>query len=88
MVRDYLRGRVPAEVLSRPKQGFSLRLGAEDPWPGMLPRVRSSALVRDGVLCDRWEAFVGPDAEYRSAKIQMLCTIAAWYEARAGGAVP
>lgn len=88
VLRSYLNGRVPPGVLTRPKQGFSLRLGEADPWPGMLPRLAASSLVRDGVLCERWEGFVGADAAFRSAKIQMLCTIAAWYEARRGGAVP
>jgi asparagine synthase (glutamine-hydrolysing) len=87
VLRSYLAGRVPGGVLTRPKQGFSLRL-RDDPWPGRLARLRASALIRDGVLCDRWEGFVAPDAEYRSAKIQMFCTIAAWYEARRGGAIP
>lgn len=77
----------PNGVLTRAKQGFSLRLG-DDPWTAMMPRLHMSALVRDGVLADRWEGFIAPDAAYRSAKIQMLCTIAAWYEARRGGAIP
>jgi asparagine synthase (glutamine-hydrolysing) len=88
VLRNYLKGRVPPGVLTRPKQGFSLRLGANDPWPAMLPRLRASSLVTDGVLTERWEGFVAPDAAYRSGKIQMLCTIAAWYEARRGGAIP
>jgi asparagine synthase (glutamine-hydrolysing) len=86
-VRRYLRGRVPDAILSRPKQGFSLRLGG-DPWPGMVPWLRESALVRDGLLRRDFEGFIGADAPHRSGRILALCGIAAWYEQRRGGAIP
>jgi asparagine synthase (glutamine-hydrolysing) len=81
LVRRYLRGRVPDGVLTRPKQGFSLRL-ASDPWPQHLPWLRRSRLA--GMLHPGWEAFVAPDAPSRSARIFALCMLAAWAERRLG----
>jgi asparagine synthase (glutamine-hydrolysing) len=81
LLRGYLAGRAPAEVLSRPKQGFSLRLGG-DVWSGRLPRLREMRLVRDGLLHPEWESFVAPDAPYRASRIMLLCMIAAWAESR------
>jgi len=81
VLRQYLRGRVPAGVLARPKQGFSLRLGS-DPWPEQLPWLRRSRVA--GMLHPGWEGFVAPGAPSRSARIFALCMLAAWAERRLG----
>lgn len=82
-LRQYLRGRVPPGVLSRPKQGFSLRLEDPEIWVKRLPQVGGSRLVRDGVLAPGWDRAVAPDAPCRNARAFALCMLAAWYEGRA-----
>lgn len=83
-VRHWLRNRVPAGVLTRRKQGFSLRLPDSSAWVERLAGVRDSRLVRDGVLRPDFERFVGPDAPNRAGRAFALAFLAAWYEQRAG----
>ncbi|MBK7406568.1 MAG: asparagine synthase (glutamine-hydrolyzing) [Phycisphaerales bacterium] len=81
-VRRYLAGRVPGRVLTRDKQGFSLRLGQPDLFSGMLPWLGTTRLVRDGVLGPGWEGFVAPDAPNREGRAFVLCMLGAWAEER------
>lgn len=83
LVRGYLRDRVPAGVLTRPKQGFSLRLGNANPWASMEGWLDGSRLVRDGVLRRDWRSFVPADGAYAQARLFALCFVGAWYEVRA-----
>jgi asparagine synthase (glutamine-hydrolysing) len=82
IVRDYLRGRVPPGVLERKKQGFSLRLGAADPWTPMASWLDSTRLVRDGVLRRDWRPFATGDVPHAQARLFALLFLAAWYEER------
>lgn len=83
-LRDYLKGRVPPEVLRRPKQGFSLRLREPRPWSQLLPMVDRSPLAE--VLHPRWRRFVEPDVPFAEAKRFALCMLGAWTSARSGTA--
>lgn len=84
LLRRYLRGRVPDEVLDRPKQGFSLRLSGAgcddvDPWPAMLPWLAQSRLARE-VLDPRWPSIATAPSPLRSQRIHSLVMLASWYE--------
>ncbi|MCA8969605.1 MAG: asparagine synthase (glutamine-hydrolyzing) [Planctomycetes bacterium] len=80
-LRRYLRGRVPDHVMTRPKQGFSLRLG-HDVWRRRIDWLRGTRLVASGALHARWDAFVAPDTPSADARVYALCMLAAWAEAR------
>ena len=80
-LRRYLRGRVPAGVLERPKQGFSLRVGGPSTWTDRLASVGQTKFGAK-VLVKDWAGFVGPDAPNRAGRAHMLCMVAAWAEER------
>lgn len=82
VVREYVRGRVPARVLTRPKQGFSLRLDG-DPWTPMMGWLDRSRVVQDEVIRRDWRAYAGPGTPYGRGRLQALLFLAAWYEERA-----
>lgn len=82
LLRELLSGRVPAAVLSRPKQGFSLRVAMSDVLPSMLGRVEESGLVDDGILRHDWRCFVRTDAPNAHGRAFAICALAAWWEAR------
>ncbi|MBY0311141.1 MAG: asparagine synthase (glutamine-hydrolyzing) [Phycisphaerales bacterium] len=82
--------RVSPQVLSRPKQGFSLRLPGTEPMEAMIPIIERSALVRDGVIRQDWMRFVPAPGTLvgRSSRAQRLCVLGmlgAWYERRFNG---
>lgn len=83
IVREYLRGRVPDHVLTRPKQGFSLRLGDADPWSPMAGWLDQTKLLRDGVIRQDWRSFAGRGVPYGRGRLMALLFLAAWYEERA-----
>lgn len=78
------RGLIPPAILSRPKQGFSLRLGEarcfETLAAAMLP---ASRLLRDGIVRRDWAAYLPTVPEAREQRLFTLCMLAAWYEPRA-----
>lgn len=82
VLRRYLAGRVPASILSRPKQGFSLRLGA-GVWEAHAAGLGDTRLIRDGLLHEHWREIVAPDRPHASGRMQALCMLAAWWEGRA-----
>lgn len=82
VLRSFLRGRVPPAVLTRPKQGFSLRVALSDVLPAMLESIDSSRLVSSGILRRDWRSFAGPDTPNAQGRAFLLCTLAAWWEAR------
>lgn len=79
-VRD---GLVPESILSRPKQGFSLRLPGAEPFAALKSMVDASRLIRDGVLRRNYAAFMPIDTESREVRWCTLAMLAAWYETRA-----
>lgn len=91
-IRAYLRteadrARIPARVLTRPKQGFSLRLqrttgDGSGPMAALRPIIDGSRLVADGVLRPDYERFFPMDAEGREVRWFTLGMLAAWYDAR------
>ncbi|MCB9840108.1 MAG: asparagine synthase (glutamine-hydrolyzing) [Phycisphaeraceae bacterium] len=82
ILRRYLDGRVPPGVLTRPKQGFSLRIGS-NAWAGFGDRLLQSRLVKDGVLGAHVRRVVDPDDPRAASRIPALCMLAAWWDARA-----
>lgn len=82
-VRRYLAGHVPPAVLTRPKQGFSLRTDWSPAEPAVRRLIAESRLVREGLLRADWAAFARPDAPFAQRRVFALAQIAAWYERRA-----
>lgn len=82
VLRRWIRPRLGDAVLSRPKQGFSLRLGEKDVWRKRLGTVEDSPLGRSGVLHERWRDFIAPDAPFAESRAQALCFLAAWSQGR------
>lgn len=80
-LRRLLRASPVSGVLSRPKQGFSLRLGRNDVWSSMLDDVERSAFAR-GCLTPRWREYLAPGVPNREGKAFALCFLAAWAERR------
>jgi asparagine synthase (glutamine-hydrolysing) len=82
--RGVAAGLLPPQVLSRPKQGFSLKLPAKDTFQllatATLPDTR---LIRDGVIRRDWARFLPRDTDAREIRTFTLCMLAAWYERRA-----
>ncbi|MEZ6234797.1 MAG: asparagine synthase (glutamine-hydrolyzing) [Phycisphaerales bacterium] len=82
ILRRYLEGCVPPGVLTRPKQGFSLRIGA-NAWAGFGDRLLESRLVKDGVLGPHVRRVIDPADPRAASRIPALCMLAAWWDARA-----
>lgn len=81
--RGVAAGLVPAELLRRPKQGFSLRLSGDQSLESHAAAVLpSSRLVRDGVLRKDCARFLSDDPDARRTRLFTLCMVAAWYENR------
>lgn len=77
-------GRVPAAILRRPKQGFSLRLPEARPFTALAARLLpGSRLVRDGVVRRDFVEYLPRESEAREQRLFTLCMVAAWYEHRA-----
>lgn len=87
LLRAFLRagvrdGLVPESILSRPKQGFSLRFPGAEPFAALRSMIDASRLTRDGVLRCDYTAFMPSDAESREVRWCTLALLAAWYETR------
>ena len=74
--------RLPASLLTRPKQGFSLRLD-DRAFESLSDVIAHSRLVRHGVLRPDWNAYLTDDTESRRVRLFTLAMMAAWYELRA-----
>ena len=77
-LRDYLQGKVPEQVFTWPKQGFSLRAAANFDWERGAEMVREGALSRDGVLCPDWATLVSPGTPNREGRIWALLALTLW----------
>jgi asparagine synthase (glutamine-hydrolysing) len=82
LARGVEDGLVPRQILTRPKQGFSLRM-PDGEFAGLESVVGESRLVRDGVLRPDWERFLVRDPGARRVRLFTLAMVAAWYETRA-----
>lgn len=76
-LRDYLTPRAPAEILSRSKQGFSLR-GITLDTARMQNDIMASPLAQ---LFDKTELkqLLAPDIPYRDGRLWVLASLDAWY---------
>lgn len=84
-LRRYLAGRVPEQVLSRPKQGFSMRGMEGYDFDTLVTGIASSDLVRDQVLRADFLRFVAPGTPYRQARLWTLAAVATWYDQHSRG---
>jgi asparagine synthase (glutamine-hydrolysing) len=80
VLRDYLRSRAPASVLSHPKQGFSLRVLDNYDWDAAVEVVRQGFWVREGYWSSAWEQLLTLDVPYRAARIWNLLILTRWAE--------
>ena len=78
ILRDYLRRRVPAEVLNHPKQGFSLRVLDDFDWDAAVERIRQGTLARDGYWSPGWERLLQSGVPYRTGRIWNLLLLTRW----------
>jgi len=78
VLREYLRPRVPAQVLKHPKQGFSLQLLDDFDWDAAVDRIRRGLWVREGYWSSDWEHLLAPGVPYRNARIWNLLMLTQW----------
>lgn len=77
-------GLIAPDVLKRPKQGFSLRLGESRPFETLAAELLpASRLIADGLLRRDWAAYLPALHEAREQRLFTLCMLAAWYQTRA-----
>ncbi len=85
LARAAAAGLVPREVLTRPKQGFSLKTADPRTFQNLAEaRLPESRLLRDGIVRRDWSAFLPQDNDAREVRSFTLAVLAAWYERRAG----
>jgi asparagine synthase (glutamine-hydrolysing) len=80
LLRDYLRPQVPASILRRPKQGFSLRAMDNYNWAGAIETIRHGPWVRQGLWEKNWERLLAPGVPYREGRIWTLLVLTRWIE--------
>ena len=83
LLRDYLRPRVPAEVLDHPKQGFSLRGMETFDWAAALDRVRRGYWAREGWLGPAWRRLTAPAAPRQKQRLWTLLALTLWMDRHA-----
>ncbi len=80
VLRKYLANRVPPEVLSHPKQGFSIRGSDTFDWDQAISIIRESVWIKNGYWTPDWEHLVAPGVPYRTARIWNLLSLTHWAE--------
>jgi len=81
LLREYLRPRVPSDVLSAPKQGFSLRCLENFDWEGARETIRSGPWVKGGYWDSGWEQLLEPGVPYPEGRTWTLLMLTRWAEA-------
>ena len=81
VLREYLRPRVPSDVLSAPKQGFSLRCLQNFDWGGAREAIRSGPWVKGGYWDSDWEQLLEPGVPYPEGRTWTLLMLTRWAEA-------
>jgi asparagine synthase (glutamine-hydrolysing) len=81
VLRNYLRSKhIPEEVLTHPKQGFSLRgLGALEP-EELIPLIQQGKWVNNGYWAHGWEQLLAPDVPRRNERTVLLLLLTLWAE--------
>ena len=80
LLHDYLRPRVPSEVLQKPKQGFSLGVLENYDWSKAIEVIRRGVWVQNGLWDKNWEQFLMPGVPCREARIWILLALTVWGE--------
>jgi len=84
LLRRYLAGRVPENVMARPKQGFSMRgMGSYD-FDSLEAEIAASRLVGDQLLSADFSRYLAPGVPFRQARLWTLAAVACWYEQQVG----
>jgi asparagine synthase (glutamine-hydrolysing) len=81
LLRTYLSSRVPAEVLSAPKQGFSLQALDNFDWGSALEEIAHGPWVKAGYWSPDWRQCIESDMPYRNGRIWTLLMLTRWAEA-------
>lgn len=79
ILRDYMQGQVPAEVLDHPKQGFSLRILDDFDWERGKETIRNSQWVKQGYWQNVDQLF-DPEMPYHTARLWNLYMLSHWAE--------
>ncbi len=77
ILRDYLNGNVPEDIMTHPKQGFSLRVLQDFDWDGAKQTIRDSAWVEQGYW-KNVDTLFDPEMPYDTARIWNLYMLAQW----------
>jgi asparagine synthase (glutamine-hydrolysing) len=86
VLRQYLEGNVPPQVLCHPKQGFSMRVLDGFDFDTAVEEIRQGPWVRNGLWRDDLESLLAPGGAYREGRIWTLLMMTRWAEARECGA--
>ena len=77
VLRDYLNGNVPDDIMTHPKQGFSLRVLQDFDWDGAKQTIRECAWVTQGYW-KNVDALFDPTMPYDTARVWNLYMLAQW----------
>lgn len=77
ILREYLEDNVPPEILSHPKQGFSLRILDDFDWDAAKQVIESCEWVKQGFWSDVASLF-DADMPYHTARLWNLYMLAEW----------
>jgi len=77
ILRDYLRNNVPDEIMSHPKQGFSLRTLDDFDWDDAMQTIRECEWVEQGYWANV-DSLFDPSMPYHTARVWNLYMLAQW----------
>jgi len=78
VLRDFLSTNMPPEVLSHPKQGFSLGVMSNYDWNKAIERIDEGFLVKNGFVNNTWKDLLKEGIPYRTGRIWGLLCITEW----------
>ncbi|MBF0309570.1 MAG: asparagine synthase (glutamine-hydrolyzing) [Magnetococcales bacterium] len=77
-LHDYLADKVPPEVLTRPKQGFSLRVEESTPLSERLADLAESPWVKQGLWHADWKKMACQPGPHQAARLWILSMLDRW----------
>jgi len=80
ILRKYIEGNVPGEVLSRPKQGFSLKNLSNFNWESAIRRIEQGPWVQKGYWNKEWKRLLNRNSIYFEYRVWTLLMVSRWAE--------
>lgn len=78
ILRDYLKKRVPQQVLSQPKQGFSLKNRDQYDWNKIYEQVDNSWWVQNGFWRKDWHKIIANPLSTKNGRFWFLLMLTKW----------